>query len=123
MKKIYISGDHAGFKLKGKLKPWLEKKGFTVRDFGPQKYNPKDDYPDFVIPMVLALVKDKNKVKDFDYNLYIDDDPLLAKDADSENKNCFVYDQKWNSHVETSQYVSRINKLTDAIDNLSKKEL
>lgn len=63
MKKIYISGDHAGFKLKGKLKPWLEKKGFTVRDFGPQKYNPKDDYPDFVIPMVLALVKDKNKVK------------------------------------------------------------
>lgn len=71
----------------------------------------------------IVPTEDKNKVKDFDYNLYIDDDPLLAKDADSENKNCFVYDQKWNSHVETSQYVSRINKLTDAIDNLSKKEL
>jgi len=60
MKKIYISGDHAGFKLKGKLKPWLEKKGFTVKDFGPHKYNKNDDYPDFVIPMAKAISKNKN---------------------------------------------------------------
>ena len=62
MKKIYISGDHAGFKLKEKLKPWLEKKGFTVKDLGPHKYNPKDDYPDFVIPMARAVKKEKNSV-------------------------------------------------------------
>lgn len=59
---IFLSGDHAGFKLKGKLKPWLEKKGFEVKDFGPHKYNKNDDYPDFVIPMARAVVKDKNSV-------------------------------------------------------------
>jgi len=59
--KLYISGDHAGYKLKEKLKPWLEKKGFEVVDFGPLKYNKKDDYPDFVIPMAKAIVKDKTR--------------------------------------------------------------
>ena len=56
---IYLSGDHAGFKLKEKLKKWLEKKGFKVKDFGPHEYNKNDDYPDFVIPMARAVVKDK----------------------------------------------------------------
>lgn len=59
MKKIYLSGDHAGFKLKEKIKKFLEKKGFKVKDFGPLIYNKKDDYPDFVIPMARAVVKDK----------------------------------------------------------------
>jgi len=48
---IYLSGDHAGLKLKDKIKSFLEKKGFSVRDFGPYAFNEKDDYPDFVIPM------------------------------------------------------------------------
>lgn len=59
MKKLYLSGDHAGFKLKEKLKKFLEKKGFKIKDFGPLKYNKNDDYPDFVIPMARAVVKDK----------------------------------------------------------------
>ena len=59
MKTIYISGDHAGFKLKEKLKKFLDKKGFIVRDFGPHKYNKNDDYPDFIIPMARAVVKNK----------------------------------------------------------------
>jgi len=58
--KIYISGDHAGFKLKEKLKPWLEKKKYSVVDLGPFEYNPRDDYPDFVIPMAKKVAKDKN---------------------------------------------------------------
>ena len=62
MKKLYISGDHAGFKLKEKLKPWLEKKGFKIKDFGPLKYNKNDDYPDFVIPMARAVKNDKNSL-------------------------------------------------------------
>ncbi len=57
-KELYISGDHAGFKLKEKLKPWLEGKGFTLKDFGPLKYDKEDDYPDFVIPMARKVVKD-----------------------------------------------------------------
>ncbi len=58
-KELYLSGDHAGFKLKEKLKPWLEKKGFKLKDFGPLRYNKEDDYPDFVIPMARAVSKNK----------------------------------------------------------------
>ena len=57
--KIYIAGDHAGFKLKEKLKPWLEKQGHRVIDMGPFKLNPKDDYPDFVIPLAKKVSRDK----------------------------------------------------------------
>jgi ribose 5-phosphate isomerase B len=57
--KIYLSGDHAGFKLKEKLKPWIEKKHKTI-DIGPHTYNKLDDYPDFVIPMSRKVAKDIN---------------------------------------------------------------
>ena len=58
--RIYISGDHAGFKLKEKLKKWLESKGYEIKDFGSHKYEKEDDYPDFVIPMARLVAKDKN---------------------------------------------------------------
>ena len=57
--KLYIAGDHAGFNLKERLKPWLKKKGFEIKDFGPLKYDKMDNYPDFVIPMARAVVKNK----------------------------------------------------------------
>jgi ribose 5-phosphate isomerase B len=56
IKKIYLSGDHAGFKLKSKIKSWLAKK-YEIQDFGPLVYNKLDDYPDFVIPMARAVAK------------------------------------------------------------------
>jgi len=59
MKKVYLSGDHAGFYLKEKLRDFLRKKGFEIRDFGPYAYDKNDDYPDFVIPMAKAVKKDK----------------------------------------------------------------
>jgi len=58
--KIYIAGDHAGFKIKEKLKPWLEKQGHKVIDLGPFKYDKNDDYPDFVIPLAKKVSRDKN---------------------------------------------------------------
>ena len=58
--KIYTAGDHAGFRLKEKLKSWLEKKGHRVIDLGPFKYNSRDDYPDFVIPLAKKVARDKN---------------------------------------------------------------
>lgn len=58
--KIYLAGDHAGFKLKEKLKPWLEKQKYKVIDIGPFEYNKEDDYSDFVIPMAKKVSKDKN---------------------------------------------------------------
>ncbi len=59
MKKvIYLSGDHAGFKLKKKIKDFLRKKEFEIQDFGPYVYDEKDDYPDFAIPMAKAVKKE-----------------------------------------------------------------
>lgn len=48
--KIYIASDHAGFKLKEELKTFLGGLGYKVEDKGPFKYDPQDDYPDFIKP-------------------------------------------------------------------------
>lgn len=61
MKKIYVAGDHAGFELKKRMKGFLIKKGYDVEDFGPLKYNPKDDYPDFVIPMARQVARSRGR--------------------------------------------------------------
>ena len=42
-----IAADHGGFELKAKLIPFLEGKGFTVKDFGPTVYDAGDDYSVF----------------------------------------------------------------------------
>ena len=60
VKTIYISGDHAGFKIKEKIIPLLVGQGYVVEDCGPFKYKKDDDYPDFVIPMAKKVAKDKN---------------------------------------------------------------
>ncbi len=62
IKRIYVGGDHAGFKLKEKLKPFLKKLGYEVIDVGPFQYNPEDDYPDFVIPLAKKVAKDKKSI-------------------------------------------------------------
>ena len=46
MKKIFISSDHAGFKLKEAIKIYLEKKKINFQDFGPSNEN-SVDYPDY----------------------------------------------------------------------------
>ena len=56
---IYLGGDHAAFELKKKIAAYLKTRGYTVRDFGPHKYDPDDDYPDFVIPAARAVAKHK----------------------------------------------------------------
>ena len=59
IKKIYLSGDHAGFELKENVKKWLLEK-YEVEDVGPLVYDKNDDYPDFVIPMARKVAKNKN---------------------------------------------------------------
>ena len=55
--KIAIGSDHRGFKLKGKLIKYLDKKGFEVLDLGTD--TPEScDYPDFGIKVGEA-VRDK----------------------------------------------------------------
>lgn len=59
MVKIYISGDHAGFKLKSKILRWLESDGYEVEDLGPYKYDKKDDYPDYTFPLAERVSKER----------------------------------------------------------------
>ncbi len=47
---IPIATDHAGFELKEKLKPELEKMGYSVQDLGANSAEPSD-YPDFAHPL------------------------------------------------------------------------
>src|SRR3989344_1417449 len=56
--KIYIGADHAGFKLKEKLIPFLIALGYEVVDKGTFSYNEDDDYPDFVEPVAEAISTD-----------------------------------------------------------------
>ncbi|TSC77620.1 MAG: ribose 5-phosphate isomerase B [Parcubacteria group bacterium Gr01-1014_24] len=57
--KIFIGADHAGYKLKEKLKTYLSELGYEVEDKGAFKYDPDNDYPDFVRPVAEAVTKDK----------------------------------------------------------------
>jgi len=62
MKKvIFISGDHAGFQMKEKIKKYLKNKDYSVEDFGPLVYDKNDDYPDFVIPMAKEIIMKKKE--------------------------------------------------------------
>ncbi len=46
--KIYVATDHAGFKLKEAIVPFVKKLGFDVQDCGAHEYDPEDDYPDYI---------------------------------------------------------------------------
>ena len=46
MKKIFISSDHAGYKLKEEIKKHLKRKKLSFEDMGPNS-SQKVDYPDY----------------------------------------------------------------------------
>ena len=52
--KITVASDHAGFKFKSKLIPFLEKAGYEVYDFGCNSEE-SCDYPDYGIPAAKSL--------------------------------------------------------------------
>ncbi len=53
--KVGIACDHGGFEIKNFLKEKLGKENFTLVDFGNQSLDPEDDYPDYVIPLAMAV--------------------------------------------------------------------
>ena len=61
MKKIYISSDHAGFKLKEAIKDYLSKKNIKFQDLGPNN-NDRVDYPDFAHKVALKVKTNKKNV-------------------------------------------------------------
>jgi ribose 5-phosphate isomerase B len=57
--RIGIATDHGGFGLKEELVARLREEGHEVIDFGAHTLSPADDYPDFVIPLSLAVAAGK----------------------------------------------------------------
>ena len=61
MKKIFISSDHAGFKLKEAIKSYLSNKKLSFTDMGP--YNDsRVDYPDFAHKVAKRVKLNNNNV-------------------------------------------------------------
>ena len=61
MKKIFISSDHAGFKLKEDIKISLKKKKLEFEDLGPINDN-RVDYPDYAHKLAKKVKINKNYV-------------------------------------------------------------
>ncbi len=61
MKKIFISSDHAGFKLKLLVKSYLQKKKINFQDLGPLDTS-RVDYPDFAHKVARKVKNNKNYV-------------------------------------------------------------
>jgi len=59
-KKIILGSDHAGFELKEQIKKFLIESGMDVEDKGAQTLNPKDDYPNFIIPAAKTVAENPN---------------------------------------------------------------
>ena len=60
IKKVLLASDHAGFKLKDKIKRFLIKKGNIVLDLGTKNEN-SVDYPDYAHLLSKKMKKNKNQ--------------------------------------------------------------
>ena len=61
MKKIFISSDHAGFKLKEEIKSHLLKKKISFKDMGPFN-DDRVDYPDYAHKVARKVMTNKSNV-------------------------------------------------------------
>tara|TARA_B100000902_G_C27000125_1_gene759468 strand:+ start:126 stop:551 length:426 start_codon:yes stop_codon:yes gene_type:complete len=61
LKKIFISSDHAGFKLKEAIKIYLNKKNYNFTDLGPSN-DSRVDYPDFAHKVAKKVKMSKNHI-------------------------------------------------------------
>ena len=60
MRTILIASDHAGFSLKEKIKPYLQKQGFIFKDLGA--YSKENcDYPKFAASLAKLISQGKYK--------------------------------------------------------------
>ena len=59
MKKIFLSSDHAGYKLKESIKLLLDKKKIKYSDLGPYT-NDRVDYPDYAHKVAKKVKINKN---------------------------------------------------------------
>jgi ribose 5-phosphate isomerase B len=61
MTRIFFAADHAGFKLKERLKKCAAALGYEPIDAGAFALDANDDYPDFIVPAVRAAVATNSK--------------------------------------------------------------
>ena len=61
LRKIFISSDHAGYKLKELIKNHLDKKKILYNDLGPNN-DTRVDYPDYAHKVAKKVKKSKNHV-------------------------------------------------------------
>ena len=59
---LYLASDHRGFKLKEKIREYLNKNKIDFSDLGAFKYNENDDYPDFAKILALKVLENKNNL-------------------------------------------------------------
>jgi ribose 5-phosphate isomerase B len=61
LKKIFISSDHAGYKLKELIKKYLDKKKIRYSDIGPNN-DSRVDYPDYAHKVAKKVKNNNNHV-------------------------------------------------------------
>ena len=61
MRKIFISSDHAGYKLKEFIKIYLSKKKLSFQDMGPYNAN-RVDYPDYAHKVAKRVKSNKDNI-------------------------------------------------------------
>jgi len=55
---IYLGADHRGFKLKEKIKNWLNDWSYQYQDLGAFELDNSDDYPDFISKVAKKVLQD-----------------------------------------------------------------
>jgi ribose 5-phosphate isomerase B len=55
MMRVGVAADHGGFLLKEEVATSLRDSGYEIVDFGAQRLDPADDYPDFIILLARAV--------------------------------------------------------------------
>ena len=61
LKKIFISSDHAGYKLKESIKLYLNKRNITYSDLGPNN-DIRVDYPEYAHKVAKKVKTNKNYI-------------------------------------------------------------
>lgn len=56
METIYLASDHGGFAVKDMVKDLLSRLNVPVKDMGPSRLTPDDDYPDYIFPLAEQVV-------------------------------------------------------------------
>ncbi len=57
---IILSCDHAGFDYTQKLMKYFDGKKVEYKYMGPASFDPEDDYPDYIKPATLEVLKNKD---------------------------------------------------------------